>query len=143
MKTFLLALLLFIPTFTIANTNSPQACINDHCIHLLIAKNDATRTKGLSDKTSLGPNEGMLFIFEQSGDYPFWMPDMHFPIDIIWLDQNKKVVFIAHNAQPCPSKSDCPNIEPKKEALYVLEVNAGFAKKHNIGIGNNIILSKT
>lgn len=141
MKNFLVALLLLAPTFTMASTTPPRACIHDHCIDLLIAKDDTTRTKGLSDRPSLALNEGMLFIFQEPSDQPFWMPDMRFPIDIIWLDQNKKIVFMVPDAQPCPSRNDCPTIDPKKEALYVLEVNAGFAKKYNIKVGDNIILN--
>ena len=59
------------------------------------------RLKGLSIKNTLNESEGMLFPFDTPGEYSFWMKDMKFPIDIIWIDSNYKIVYIEKNLQPC------------------------------------------
>lgn len=64
-------------------------------------------SKGLSVKDQLKENEAMLFVFEQSARHSFWMKDMKFPIDIIWLDSDEKVVYIKENMQPCISTIIC------------------------------------
>ncbi len=90
---------------------------------------------GLSGREELEENEGMLFIFERSGNYPFWMKDMNFPIDIIWFDENLKVIYIKKDARP----ELYPEIyNPNKEAKYVLEVVSGFSDKNNLKEGDKI-----
>ncbi|HEV2613770.1 MAG TPA: DUF192 domain-containing protein [Gammaproteobacteria bacterium] len=84
--------------------------------------------QGLSGRKSLANNEGMLFVFPKEGFYPFWMKSMLFPIDIIWLDKNYKVVYVKENAQPC-TQFDCPMITPDKPAQYVLEAAPGTFKR--------------
>jgi uncharacterized membrane protein (UPF0127 family) len=106
-----------------------------------VAETNEQRTKGLTVRDTLGENEAMLFVFETSQKYPFWMPpEMKFPIDIIWLDSNKTVVHIEANAQPCniyPPIS-CPNYTPGEDAQYVLETVAGFAQKNNVTYGTQV-----
>ncbi len=90
------------------------------------------RGQGLSGKTSLPDGEGMLFIFEKADGHGFWMKDMNFSIDIIWIDANRKIVGIEENVSP----STYPEIfYPQTDILYVLEVPAGFAKRQNIEVG--------
>lgn len=74
----------------------------------------------------------MLFVFEKETRYPFWMKNMKFALDIIWLSKDKQVVYIAKNVQPC--QDSCESIAPDKEAQFVLEVNADFADKYKIKI---------
>jgi uncharacterized membrane protein (UPF0127 family) len=96
--------------------------------------------KGLSVKDKLKENEAMLFVFEESAKRSFWMKDMKFPIDIIWLDSNGTVVHIEHNLQPCIMTFAfmCPSYIPDDDSLYVLETVAGFSKKHGIKVGTNV-----
>jgi uncharacterized protein len=94
--------------------------------------------KGLAVKNQLKENEAMLFIFEESAKHSFWMKDMKFPIDIIWLDSDGKVVHIERNLQPCVSVFICPSYTPNTDSLYVLETAAGFTQRHNISVGTNI-----
>jgi len=94
------------------------------------------RTKGLMFKKTLPENEGMLFIFDNEGYHSFWMMNMSFPIDIIWIDEEMKVVDIVKNAQPC--KLSCSTYRPKEKAIYVLEVNANFTQKHGVKIGSSL-----
>jgi uncharacterized membrane protein (UPF0127 family) len=77
----------------------------------------------------------MLFVFEKPGHYGFWMKDMHFNIDMIWLDEAFKVVYIQPDATP---ESYPTSYGQEAEAKYVLETNAGFAKVHNIRLGQQL-----
>ena len=94
--------------------------------------------EGLDIKNNLKENEAMLFNFQQPGKYPFWMHGMKFPIDIIWIDSSKEVIYIEHDLQPCITDLACPSYSPDQDALYVLEVAAGFSQRHNITIGTKV-----
>ncbi|MFH1608958.1 MAG: DUF192 domain-containing protein [Patescibacteria group bacterium] len=89
--------------------------------------------KGLSGRENLEENEGMLFVFPNNGLYSFWMKDMNFAIDIIWLDESKKIIFIKKNVFPDTYPE---TFLPEKKSKYVLEVIAGFAEKNNLEEGN-------
>lgn len=102
-------------------------CFQNHCFEIEIADTSEKRARGLSFRQSLAGNRGMLFVFASKGRHSFWMKDMLFPLDIIWLDENYQAVFIKENAQPC--QGECPSLVPDKEAKYVLEINAGGVKK--------------
>src|SRR5215203_4597234 len=95
-------------------------------------------SKGLAVKNQLKENEAMLFIFEESAKHSFWMKDMKFPIDIIWLDSDGKIVHIEENLEPCPLVFVCPGYAPNADSQYVLETVAGFTQRHNISVGTNI-----
>lgn len=95
-------------------------------------------SKGLSVKNQLRENESMLFVFEEPLRHTFWMKDMKFPIDIIWIDSNGKIVHIEENLMPCPLVLICPSYAPNADSQYVLETIAGFAQRHNISLGTTI-----
>jgi uncharacterized membrane protein (UPF0127 family) len=103
-----------------------------------ISASNEQRTKGLSIKDSLAENEAMLFVFDNEGEHTFWMKDMKFPIDIIWIDADKTVVHIEHSLQPCRSDLLCPTYKPIEDSLYVLETVGGFAEKHGIAKGTPV-----
>lgn len=88
---------------------------------------EAAREHGLSGRKYLAKNSGMLFVFPKEDYYAFWMKDMLFPIDIIWMDKNYKVVYIKKNVQPC-TLLHCVQYIPDKPAQYVLEVLPGTFK---------------
>jgi len=92
------------------------------------------RQLGLMFRTSLAKDRGMLFIFEKPDFYRFWMKNCRFPIDMIWLDQNKRIVYIKPNVPPCPD-DPCPTFEAPQKASYVLETVAGFANEHGLKPG--------
>lgn len=101
-----------------------------------IADTPYKRSKGLSVVDELNEDEGMFFVFEQSGIYPFWMKDMQFPIDIIWVDESMRIVYIHEYVIP----EDYPHsYNPKQEALYVLETPSGFVETYGIAIGDTVI----
>jgi uncharacterized membrane protein (UPF0127 family) len=100
-----------------------------------IADTPELRQRGLMFRESLSENEGMLFIFEETGFYPFWMKNTLIPLDMLWLDASRRVVSIAHSVPPC--KADpCPNFSPTADALYQIEVVSGFAKRHQVREGD-------
>ena len=105
-------------------------------VHLVadLAITGEQRTKGLAVKDSLAENESMLFYFPKANEYAFWMKDMKFPIDIIWLDTDRKVIHVEHSLDPCDSDA-CPLYKPEGKTQYVLETVAGFAKKYNVTEG--------
>jgi uncharacterized membrane protein (UPF0127 family) len=91
---------------------------------------------GLSNRESLDDDRGMLFVFAEPGEPAFWMKDMKFPIDIIWI-QNDRVVDIAPNL-PVVAGEFLSTYTPREPANYVLEVNAGFAAEHRIEVGDKV-----
>lgn len=102
-------------------------------ILVTVAETEKERREGLSGRATLPPNEGMLFIFSTPGMYGFWMKDMAFPIDILWLDSDKKIMTIKKNVSP----STYPEVlYPEGDALYVLELPAGFADAHGVALGD-------
>jgi uncharacterized membrane protein (UPF0127 family) len=104
-----------------------------------IARTPEERSRGLMFRERMGPEEGMVFVFEEPGSYPFWMKNTLIPLDMIWLDKGRRVVHIAHSVPPC--KADpCPSFPHEGQALYVVEVNSGFAKKHGVKVGDKLEL---
>jgi uncharacterized membrane protein (UPF0127 family) len=116
-----------------------KVIINGFELRVYLAVTNDQQIKGLSVKDHLKENEGMLFVYEQPSRQGFWMKDMKFPIDIIWLDNNGTVVYIKNSLQPCIMTFAflCPTYTPDKDSLYVLETGSGFSKKHGIKIGTH------
>lgn len=108
-------------------------------IDVKFADDSDEREQGLSGVTGITTDWGMLFIFDVPGNYAFWMKDMYFPIDMIWFDENQKIVYIKENALP---ESYPESFAPPKEktSKYVLEVFSGFVRKHNLKIGDEFKL---
>lgn len=107
----------------------------DTSLSVEVADNDMLRQKGLSKQLSISENEGMLFIFDKPGYYSFWMKNMLFPIDIIFLDSSKKVTKIYKNIDP---KTYPETFSPDKETLYVIETQAKFTDIHKVNIGDTV-----
>ena len=118
-----------------------QVTIGNTTIAVQIADTDEKRQLGLSGRASLNEGEGMLFIFDEQGELAFWMKDMLFTIDIIFADQDGKVVTIYKEVSPESYLKSPPEVfTSDAEALYVLEVPAGFAEKHGISQNSKIIV---
>jgi uncharacterized membrane protein (UPF0127 family) len=122
------------PILTLIATSTVQT--PKGALSVMIADTDATRQQGLSDRESLPQDVGMLFIFPESRTQSFWMKDMHFPLDIIWIDEYKRVVGIAENVSPDTYPEAFMSPVP---IMYVLEVNVGQAAY--FGIQKGITLS--
>jgi uncharacterized membrane protein (UPF0127 family) len=107
-------------------------------LNMLVADTDSERQQGLMNVTSLPQNEGMLFEFTDSPSVrTFWMKDTKIPLDMIFLDQNKTVVYIQHSATPC-SVDPCTIYSSEFPAEYVIEVNGGWSNTHNLVPGNSV-----
>ncbi|MBX4216008.1 DUF192 domain-containing protein [Candidatus Parcubacteria bacterium] len=106
-------------------------------IRVAIADTPALWTQGLSGTPSMPKDAGMLFVFDTPDKYGFWMKDMNFPLDIIWLDELGKVIYMKKDALP---SSYPESFGPALPAKYVLEVNAGFAEQHGLMEGDQAVI---
>lgn len=104
-------------------------------VHVEVADTDEKRINGLSNRERMPEDQGMLFVFEDSGRYPIWMRNMKFPLDVYWIDGHGVIVDTWKNAHP----DSYPQIfEPRDEAYYILEVVGGFSEVYNIEIGDRV-----
>lgn len=99
-----------------------------------LATTDAARVQGLSGVDHLNANGGLLMVFQSDGKWDIWMKDMKIPLDIIWMNNEKKVVYIVTDASPDLGTSKI--FKPTDAARYVLEVPAGTVKNAGIQVGN-------
>jgi uncharacterized membrane protein (UPF0127 family) len=150
------AVLYFGPLFATADPGSPQGnatgvetpanstyrqvnvTLSNFTLVADIADTNELRSKGLSVKDTLNETEGMLFVFSTEREHSFWMKGMKFPIDIIWIDDDKEVVHVEHSLEPCAPNSFCQTYKPDRDSLYVLETVAGFAQRHNVTDGTYV-----
>ncbi len=98
-------------------------------------------TRGLSYRESLPPGTGMLFVYPDEAPRSFWMFEMRFPLDMVWIGGDCRVVDITENApppEPDQPNSELPLFSPKVPARYVFEVNAGEARQHGVDIGDRV-----
>lgn len=109
--------------------------VGESTITLERAETEYARQQGLSGREGLQTDTGMLFVFEEPGQYPFWMRDMRFSIDIVWLDEQFTVVHVENDVAP----ETYPELfAPTRDALYVLELPAGEAGMRNIEEGTTL-----
>jgi uncharacterized protein len=98
---------------------------------------DGDREMGLMFRPSLPEDRGMLFVFDTVDFHGIWMKNCKFPIDILWLDEQRQVVHVAESVPPC--KADpCPVYEPLRRAAYVVELNAGQARREKAALGTTV-----
>jgi uncharacterized membrane protein (UPF0127 family) len=107
---------------------------------LEIAADDRSRARGYMFREHVAADEGMLFVFNAPGRHAFWMRDCRVNLDIIWIDEERRVVEIAHDQAPCHAEGTCPNIFPMRSASYVLEVAGGTARREGLGLGDPVAL---
>lgn len=122
--------------------SGPIAVLPDgYQVKIELAADDDARAQGLMFRDRVPQGTGMLFLFPQPGDYPFWMKNTLVPLDMIWLDGQKRVVHVAANVPPC--KADpCPSYPPNATAGYVLELGAGEAAKHRVVVGSTLAFER-
>lgn len=116
--------------------------IQGETVEVEIARDGPARARGLSGRAGLAPGRGMLFLHEVADRHPYWMKDMRFEIDILWL-RGGRVVDVAHRVPPPPpgtAEADLPLYAPGAPADAVLEVPAGFAHQHGWSVGQEVIL---
>ena len=98
----------------------------------VVADNKATEEQGLSGVITMPDDRGMLFVFFKPDIYSFWMKDMNFSLDMIWIDSKKKVVDVSGNISP---ETFPKTFSPSAPVSYVLEINAGLAERYGIKKG--------
>ncbi len=109
--------------------------VDDVPLQVQIADTEPRRVRGLMFQDQLPLDQGMIFVFQQSGLHSLWMLNMQFSLDMIWFDQDGKVVHIEKNVPPCKlvlEIATCQSIIPEGESVYVLEVTSGFVEENNI-----------
>jgi uncharacterized membrane protein (UPF0127 family) len=98
---------------------------------------DEDRAMGLMFRDTLPQDHALLFIFENLDFHAIWMKNCKFPIDIVWLDENREVVHVASGVPPC-KKDPCPTYQPLRRAAYVIEMNSGAARKNQMKTGATV-----
>jgi uncharacterized membrane protein (UPF0127 family) len=130
------------PTAT-APAPSLVVTIGDARFSVEVVDTPGQRAQGLSGRPALKQGTGMLFIFDAEGAYGFWMKEMQFPLDLVWIDSECSVVDLTLGAPPpAPgqTQSDLPTYTPNAPVLYVLEINAGEAEAAGIAPGQRLAL---
>lgn len=123
-------------TMAAMNTKTTTVYAGKAILRAQIARDDAAKQKGLSGRSSIARDAAMIFVFDKDGELPMWMKDMETSIDIIWLNDKKKVVHVENSVEP--------DFEPHEvyksplPARYVLETRAGTAKKFGIKPGLSV-----
>ncbi|HCS47283.1 MAG: hypothetical protein A2V45_03575 [Candidatus Aminicenantes bacterium RBG_19FT_COMBO_58_17] len=102
-----------------------------------LAVSDEERAQGLMFREKINEDQAMLFLFEKEDIHSFWMKNMRFAIDILWLDGRKRIVHIENQVPPCP-KDPCSSYIPAAAASFVLELQAGFVEKHGLRLYDRI-----
>jgi uncharacterized membrane protein (UPF0127 family) len=133
----LTAVLILAPAVCTEATPSviPLKLPSGKALQVEVMATNADREMGLMFRRSLPEDRGMLFVFDEPGNYGFWMKNCRFPIDMVWLDDKRRVVYIAEKVPPC--KNDpCPSYGGLQRALYVLELGAGQARREKTAMGS-------
>lgn len=125
--------------FTLGNAQPapPFVKVGAVTVPVRLADTPELKSRGLSGLESLPADSGMLFRYDTPGPRAFWMKDMRFPIDIIWIGADLRVTDITRNAVP---ESYPETFSPSGPVLHVLEVNAGFADRYGIRPGDRVVI---
>lgn len=133
----ILMIVTFIVIFVIRSQsyglNVGEVRINDVVIKVDLAISSQEKTLGLCCRDSLAADHGMLFVYGQPGNHGFWMKDTRIALDMYWLDSDRTILHIEHDVRP---ESYPKSFGSEVLSQYVLETNAGFAKKHGIKVGD-------
>jgi uncharacterized membrane protein (UPF0127 family) len=109
--------------------------VNGHTIYVQTAVSETEHNKGLGGLPCISKNEGMLFVFDQSDYYRFWMKDTKFALDFVWLDSDRHIVTQVQGIDPSTYPRQYVSDQPAK---YVLEVPAGRAADYGLTVGQQL-----
>lgn len=124
------------------NGNLSRVCFGDRCFYVELAITSDEISRGLMFREHLDSDKGMLFIYKSEGDRYFWMENTLIPLDMVWINSSREVVFISRNVQPCLT-IQCPLINPGQKVQYVLELNGGTSDAVGLSIGDKITFNKS
>jgi hypothetical protein len=113
-----------------------RVTIGVHVIEAEVADTPARKQRGLSGRAALGAAEGMLFPYAEPGNHGFWMPDMRFDIDIVWIRAGRIVDVTANASKDRPREVH----RPREPADLVLEVPAGTAARRGFAVGDAVLV---
>jgi hypothetical protein len=102
-----------------------------------LAVTDEERARGLMFREKVLADQGMLFVFDREDVHVFWMKNTLVPLDMVWLDGDRRVIHIAADVPPC-QEDPCPSYGPGSPARYVLELRAGEAARHGLRPGDRL-----
>jgi uncharacterized protein len=123
--------------------NGPRVVLPDgYVVQVEVAANDDTRAQGLMYRDRVREGSGMLFFFNTSEIYPFWMKNTIIPLDMIWIAEDQKVVDVKAGVPPCQA-DPCPSYPPSGKARYVLELGSGVAAQHRVTPGSQLRIEGT
>lgn len=138
-ETLVLLVLLVFFLFLPKQKGISQVCFSERCFKVEVADSPSEQERGLMFRENLEKDKGMLFVFKEEGNYPFWMNNTLIPLDIIWMNSNQEIVFIKEDAEPCGEI--CEPIDPKIKVKYALELNGGAVSEKNIKISDKMTIS--
>lgn len=122
---------------------APSVELGGQRFEVEIVDNDQTRARGMMFRNSLPENSGMLFVFEETAMRSFWMHNCKISLDILYFDDNLKLVGQALSVPPCNlSPEQCPTYPSNAPARYVLETNAGRTKTLGVKLGDSLIIRR-
>ena len=121
------------PEYQMAGKNEKVIHVNGRVLTVELADEPHEQSQGLSNRESLGQEQGMLFVFQQPLVPSFWMKDMRFALDMLWLDASGTIIAITKNISPTTFPE---TFQPPSPILYVLEVNSGWSDLNNIKVGD-------
>ena len=121
---------------TLASHQHIDLKVGNTVFDMAVSDTESLRSMGLSGVAGLKNDEAMLFVFPQEGLWGFWMKDMQFSIDIVWLDKEKKVVSFEKNVSPDTFPK---TFFPKTNAMYVVEFIEGTVEKNKVHIGDQFV----
>ena len=116
------------------NDQQQSIRLHGHSYHMSVMRTSDELQRGLSGTESLAADHAMLFVFPRDDKWSIWMKDMNYPIDIIWLDGDRNVVYLVKNAQP--SSYPDTQFKPDQNARYVIELPSGTIEQTGITIGD-------
>lgn len=105
-----------------------------------VADTPEKRARGYMHRDRIGDEEGMVFLMGEVGFHAFWMKNCKVELDILWLDENWRVVHLLPRVPPCRS-DPCPSYTPMQAGLYVLEIRGGLAAVLGLKVGDHIIFT--
>ena len=102
-----------------------------------LAVTDAERARGLMFRERILPDQGMLFVFEEEAEHSFWMKNTLIPLDMLWLDRDRRIIHVEPDVPPCRA-DPCPSYGPRRPASFVLELKGGAAAGFRLKVGDRL-----
>jgi uncharacterized membrane protein (UPF0127 family) len=132
-----LIVMAFIVSIQACAAKGPAVELKGHSYSVEIAEDDASREHGLMDRTAMGDDHGMLFVFQDDTPRAFWMKNTKIALDMLFFDADRRLLSVQHDVPPCTA-DPCPPYSSGAPARYVLELNAGQAAKLGLAPGDEM-----